>query len=183
MSRKRDRDFYVPNYEGEWKKKQSGAVENVVNGKDEVGVEISAPHVDSTLMESSMENEILGDAEEVGGISSMQNEIDRLLRKPDSGLETEFMDLAQTVGLLVRFAVDLFGDVNEIMSDVQKRGEKQKKKEGYRAAFREATEDCLLEDLGFVGDKYTWCNKSKECDDYGAIGYVSRYQGLEIPVF
>ncbi|KAK2633333.1 hypothetical protein Ddye_032740 [Dipteronia dyeriana] len=181
VSRKRDGDIYVPNYDGEWKKKKSEAAENVVNRKDEVGVETSAPHVDSTSMESGMEKEIRGVAKDVDGISSMQNEALVTLEKSvtdnmvflgsESKAKMKFlmetrcsqkkMELWRVnLGYAGKLVVGCEGksDFNEIMSDDEKRGGKLKNWRDI-AAFREATEDYLLKDLGFVASKYTWCNK------------------------
>lgn len=51
-----------------------------------------------------------------------------------------------------------FGDFNEILDCSKKLGGIPK--DGCMlSAFREALDDSGLEDLGFVGPTYTWCNK------------------------
>ena len=48
-----------------------------------------------------------------------------------------------------------FGDFNEILWD-QEKSRQSLKKERQMIEFKEVLEDCMLEDLGFVGHWYTW---------------------------
>ncbi|KAK3188546.1 hypothetical protein Dsin_028107 [Dipteronia sinensis] len=50
------------------------------------------------------------------------------------------------------------GDFNEILYESEKVGG-LKKSWQQMSEFREALDDCSLEDMGFVGPAYTWCNK------------------------
>ena len=49
----------------------------------------------------------------------------------------------------------LIGDFNEILFSHEKEGGNNRP-QGYMQAFRQALNDCDLEDLGFSGDIFTW---------------------------
>jgi exonuclease III len=58
-----------------------------------------------------------------------------------------------------------FGDFNEILFASEKQGG-QSKKQACMEKFRMTLEFCELEDLGFMGDPYTWRNHSHRADTY-----------------
>ncbi|KAK1650817.1 hypothetical protein QYE76_068622 [Lolium multiflorum] len=58
-----------------------------------------------------------------------------------------------------------FGDFNEILFASEKQGG-QTKSQACMDKFRSALEFCDLEDLGFVGDPFTWRNHSHRADSY-----------------
>jgi hypothetical protein len=49
----------------------------------------------------------------------------------------------------------ILGDFNEILYTHEKEGGNARP-QGYMQAFRDALDDCGLEDLGFIGEKFTW---------------------------
>ncbi|KAK2665103.1 hypothetical protein Ddye_003677 [Dipteronia dyeriana] len=77
---------------------------------------------------------------------------------PDKAQRANSWSLLRRLAGLSRLPWVCLGDFNEILSDDEKRGGRQKNWRDI-LAFREAIFYCNLEDLGFVGDKYTWCNK------------------------
>lgn len=52
------------------------------------------------------------------------------------------------------------GDFNETLADSEKWGGSHKAR-WQLEAFRDALGTCRLEDLGFVGSRFTWCNKQE----------------------
>ncbi|KAK3221878.1 hypothetical protein Dsin_008903 [Dipteronia sinensis] len=50
------------------------------------------------------------------------------------------------------------GDFNEILSEDEKLGGAQKPR-GQLESFQDALDDCGLQDLGYTGPPFTWCNK------------------------
>jgi hypothetical protein len=58
-----------------------------------------------------------------------------------------------------------FGDFNEVLFASEKQGGVPKK-ESCMDKFRMALEFCKLEDLGFVGDPYTWRNHTLSAATY-----------------
>jgi hypothetical protein len=56
------------------------------------------------------------------------------------------------------------GDFNEIIDQSEKDGAALRK-EGQMNQFREASEDCNVSDLDFIGSKYTW-NNGKQDDGF-----------------
>lgn len=57
------------------------------------------------------------------------------------------------------------GDFNEVLLTCEKEGG-QPKGQIHMDRFREALEECQLDDLGYVGDAFTWRNNSHACDKY-----------------
>jgi hypothetical protein len=57
------------------------------------------------------------------------------------------------------------GDFNEILFDCEKIGG-QPRPAGYMERFRNALADCNMEDLGFVGDVFTWRNHHHRAEGY-----------------
>ena len=51
----------------------------------------------------------------------------------------------------------VFGDFNEILHVDEKLGWKERDS-NQMEAFRDALNVCGLSDLGFIGQRYTWCN-------------------------
>jgi endonuclease/exonuclease/phosphatase family metal-dependent hydrolase len=49
----------------------------------------------------------------------------------------------------------IFGDFNEIMFSHEKEGGNQRP-QNFMQAFRDVVSDCNLNDLGFVGEQFTW---------------------------
>jgi endonuclease/exonuclease/phosphatase family metal-dependent hydrolase len=49
----------------------------------------------------------------------------------------------------------VFGDLNEILFSSEKEGGATRP-QAYMQAFRECLVDCSLEDLGYIGNKFTW---------------------------
>jgi hypothetical protein len=49
----------------------------------------------------------------------------------------------------------MMGEFNEILYLHEKEGGNPRSQQ-YMSAFREALLDCKLEDLGFIGDNFTW---------------------------
>ena len=58
------------------------------------------------------------------------------------------------------------GDFNEIMFGYEKEGG-QPRSQGAMEKFRKALEECSLQDLGFIGDAFTWRN-----NHHIAAGYI-----------
>ena len=57
------------------------------------------------------------------------------------------------------------GDFNEVLFGHEKEGG-QPRPLAYMENFRQALEDCRLEDLGFVGDAFTWRNNHRKAEGY-----------------
>jgi hypothetical protein len=55
------------------------------------------------------------------------------------------------------------GDFNEIMDESERSGELRSSR-GHMMNFRETMDFCRLQDLGFSGPKYTWCNRREGLD-------------------
>lgn len=57
----------------------------------------------------------------------------------------------------------VIGDLNEILYSSEKEGGNARPM-SYMTAFRECLSDCLLEDLGYIGNKFTWKKGGHEKD-------------------
>ncbi|CAD6254338.1 unnamed protein product [Miscanthus lutarioriparius] len=57
------------------------------------------------------------------------------------------------------------GDFNEVLVEGEKEGG-PKRKQVYMDSFKEASEDCDLNDLGFEGDPFMWRNNSHTSEHY-----------------
>jgi hypothetical protein len=57
------------------------------------------------------------------------------------------------------------GDFNEILFESEKVGGRRKAQSSIEK-FRHALEDCGLDDLGFVGDAFTWRNHHHQAEGY-----------------
>ncbi|KAK3222225.1 hypothetical protein Dsin_009250 [Dipteronia sinensis] len=95
------------------------------------------------------------------------NEDNKLGKRPMTE-ENEFVTKKLRLGLnseeSFNISVDQSaGDFNEILEDSEKVGGPQKLR-SLLEGFRYALDDCNLQDLGFSGPAFTWCNKRGSFD-------------------
>lgn len=67
-------------------------------------------------------------------------------------------DLLHTLGRQTSLPWLVVGDFNEILCNEEKYGG-PRRQAGIMLRFRETMVDCNLEDMGFVGSRFTWSNK------------------------
>ena len=78
-------------------------------------------------------------------------------RHPDAGMRYSSWDLLKTHHSQAKMLWVVFGDINEIVHLEEKLGWKER--EAYQMeVFRAVLSVCGLSNLGFVGQRYTWCN-------------------------
>ena len=75
----------------------------------------------------------------------------------DAGMRYSSWDLLKTLNSQAKMSWVVFGDINEIVHLEEKLGWKEREAD-HMEAFREVLGVCGLLDLGFVGQRYTWCN-------------------------
>ena len=76
---------------------------------------------------------------------------------PDHHRRMESWDLLRKLGNETLLPWMICGDFNEIVDNGEKLGMRSRPQNQMRS-FREALSDCRLEDLGYQGPKFTWCN-------------------------
>ena len=76
---------------------------------------------------------------------------------PDSGMRFSSWELLKKLHTQAALPWVIFGDFNEILHLDEKLGGKERDS-NQMDAFRETLNACGLYDLGFVGQRYTWCN-------------------------
>ena len=76
---------------------------------------------------------------------------------PDIGMHSSSWDLLKTLHSQAVLPWVVFGDFNEILHVDEKLGWKERDS-NQMEAFRELLNVCGLFDLGFIGQRYTWCN-------------------------
>ena len=76
---------------------------------------------------------------------------------PDTSMRYISWDLLKTLHSQAKMSWVVFGDFNEIVHLEEKLGWEEREADQMEA-FREALSVCGLFDLGFVRQKYTWCN-------------------------
>ncbi|KAL0402341.1 UNVERIFIED_CONTAM: hypothetical protein Slati_4264000 [Sesamum latifolium] len=70
------------------------------------------------------------------------------------------------------------GDLNEILHPEEKTGAPRSRKQ--IEDFRSCLSDCQLYDLGYKGDKFTWCNRWEAPDTVHGIPGVGKSLGLKL---
>ena len=76
---------------------------------------------------------------------------------PDIGMHSSSWDLLKTLHSQAMLPWVVFRDFNEILHMDEKLGWKERDL-NQMEAFRESLNVCGLFDLGFIGQRYTWCN-------------------------
>lgn len=76
---------------------------------------------------------------------------------PDARMRFSSWELIKTLHAQASLPLVTFGDFNEIVHPDEKLGWRDREA-SQMEAFREIVSRCGLIDLGFVGQKYTWCN-------------------------
>ena len=76
---------------------------------------------------------------------------------PDIGMHSSSWDLLKTLHSQAMLPWVIFGDFNEILHVDEKLGWKERDS-NQMEAFRESLNVCGLFDLGFIGQRYIWCN-------------------------
>lgn len=80
-------------------------------------------------------------------------------------------NLMRTLGRQSPLPWLVVGDVNEVLCSEEKFGG-LRRQDGPMLRFREALVDCNLEDMGFIGSRFTWSNKyTKEHLDRGLSSF------------
>jgi hypothetical protein len=85
--------------------------------------------------------------------------------KPQSGTREKTWKLLRILHGQSNLPWMCFGDFNEILFASEKQGGVPRK-QTCMDKFRMALDFCELEDLGFVGDPYTWRNNSQRAETY-----------------
>ena len=80
---------------------------------------------------------------------------------PDARMRFSSWELIKTLHAQASLPLVIFGDFNEIVHPDEKLGWRDREA-SQMEAFREIVSCCGLIDLGFVGQKYTWCNGDLE---------------------
>ena len=76
---------------------------------------------------------------------------------PDHHKWIESWDLLRRLGRDSSLPWMICGDFNEIVDNGEKLGNRSRPQRQMKI-FRDALDDCRLEDLGYQGPKFTWCN-------------------------
>ncbi|KAK2662525.1 hypothetical protein Ddye_001099 [Dipteronia dyeriana] len=79
-------------------------------------------------------------------------------RVKDANQRTHSWTILRRLAGMVSLPWIFLGDFNEILDSVEKLGGIPKSW-NLLSDFRETLDDCGLEDLGYIGPKFTWCNK------------------------
>jgi hypothetical protein len=82
---------------------------------------------------------------------------------PDHHRRIESWDLLRRLGSDSFLPWMICGDFNEIVDNGEKLGIRSRPQRQMKI-FREALDDCRLEDLGYQGPKFTWCNMQNNED-------------------
>ncbi|KAK1619807.1 hypothetical protein QYE76_025324 [Lolium multiflorum] len=102
---------------------------------------------------------------EVTGADGFVWRLTGIYGEPNSGEKEKTWKLLRILHGHSSFPWMCFGDFNEILFASKKQGG-QAKSQACMDKFRSALEFCELEDLGFVGDLFTWRNHSHRADSY-----------------
>jgi hypothetical protein len=78
--------------------------------------------------------------------------------QPDASKRHESWSLFRRLRRMSDLPWLVMGDLNEILADNEKVGRRHRNPQ-YMQAFRDVIDECKLRDIGFLGPKFTWCNR------------------------